>query len=50
MSTAWIIVEVVLGMLGSILVWVAIGGAIANLRERHRTRTARASTRPPARS
>lgn len=50
MSTAWMIVEVVLGVLGSVLVWIAIGGAIANLRERHRTRTTHASTHPPARS
>lgn len=50
MTTAWMVVEIVLGVLGSILVWIGIVGVIANLHDRHRARaTRRPSTRPPAR-
>ena len=49
MTTAWMVLQIVLGVIGSILVWVGIIGVFANLRERHRTRATRPSTRPPAR-
>jgi len=48
MPTAWLVVQAVLGVLGSILVWAGIAGAVTNLRDRRRARLARPSTRPPA--
>ena len=50
MSTAWLIVQIVLGVLGSILVWFVLGSLIAGFYQRHRGRTANHSPRPPARS
>jgi hypothetical protein len=49
MSIAWWVVEVVLGVIGSILVWVAIAGIISDARARRRARHPHPLTRPPAR-
>ena len=50
MSTAWLVLEIILGVLGSILVWIVIGSTVASLYQRHRTRSTHHSTRPPASS
>lgn len=48
MSTVWLVVQIVLGVLGSILAWLIIGSLVAGLYKRRRTRTNHTSTRPPA--
>lgn len=50
MSTAWLVVEIVLGVLGSILVWIGIVGVVVDVRERHRARVTGRPPRPSARS
>lgn len=47
MPTVWLVVQAVLGVLGSILVWAGVAGVVANVRDRHRARSAHPSTRPP---
>lgn len=50
MSTAWLVVEIVLGVLGSILVWIGIVGVVVDVRERRRARVTGRPPRPSPRS
>ncbi|MDQ1686599.1 MAG: hypothetical protein QOC82_3336 [Frankiaceae bacterium] len=36
MSAAWMFIQVVLGVLGSILVWLALASLVSDLRRRRR--------------
>jgi len=48
MSTAWMVVEVALGVLGSLLVWFTVAGIVTRAVERHRDRTGHHGNRPSA--
>jgi len=49
MWTVWLVVQIVLGVLGSLLVWFTLAGIVSRLLAQRRAHAAHHPPRPPAR-